>query len=195
MENSPKKEDRVGGLGRAYAGSQLQIQIYANRRSEELSEKIIEGVSSLSLLNPGLTWVSPIEKDKFIEYRDRDFLKMCDLEDISSELSSFWQNRGPVWDALAIVKFKDKYKNKGILLVEAKSYPGEIYGSGCRASAKSKKKIEDALDKTKKWLGVSMDVDWTSPLYQSANRMAHLYFFREIVEIPAWFVKIYFLND
>ena len=33
------------------------------------------------------------------------------------------------------------------------------------------------------------------PLYQSANRMAHLYFFREIAGVPAWLANINFLND
>ena len=71
----------------------------------------------------------------------------------------------------------------------------EIYGSGCKASPKSRKKIEDALNKSKKWCGVSRNTDWTGPLYQSANRLAHLYFFREIAGVPAWLANINFLND
>lgn len=31
--------------------------------------------------------------------------------------------------------------------------------------------------------------------YQSANRLAHLYFFREIADIPTWLVNVYFAND
>lgn len=48
---------------------------------------------------------------------------------------------------------------------------------------------------TKRWLRVKEDIDWTVPLYQSANRLAHLYFFREIANVPAWLVNIYFLNN
>ena len=95
----------------------------------------------------------------------------------------------------ASIEFPKDKNNKGILLVEAKSYPGEIYGVGCKASPASRKKIEDALDRTKKWCGVPADTDWTGPLYQSANRLAHLYFFRKIAGVPAWLANINFLND
>ncbi len=100
-----------------------------------------------------------------------------------------------MWDALASIEFQKDKNNKGILLVEAKSYPGEIYRVGCKASPKSRKKIEDALNRAKKWCGVSADNDWTGPLYQSANRMAYLYFFRKIAGVPAWLANINFLND
>jgi hypothetical protein len=55
--------------------------------------------------------------------------------------------------------------------------------------------IEMALQKTKRWLGVAKDVDWTGPLYQSANRLAHIYFFCQVVNVPAWLVNVYFIND
>jgi len=189
------KTPRVDDVGRAYAGSQLQIQLYVNRRSEELSQKVIQGLSDLASLHPRLNWVSPLEKDRFVEYQDTVFLKACGFEYLSAELRAFWPRGGPVWDALAQVEFQHDKNNKGILLVEAKSYPGEIYGGGCKATPKSRKKIEDALNRTKKWCGVSRDTDWTGSLYQSANRMAHLYFFREIAGVPAWLANINFLND
>jgi hypothetical protein len=31
--------------------------------------------------------------------------------------------------------------------------------------------------------------------YQSANRLAHLYFLREIAKVPAWLANIYFVGD
>lgn len=57
------------------------------------------------------------------------------------------------------------------------------------------KTIICALNLTKQWLGVSDKVDWTGRLYQRANRLAHLYFFREIVHVPAWLVNVYFFDD
>jgi uncharacterized membrane protein YhdT len=186
---------RVDELGKAYAGSQLQIQIYVNRRSKELSQKIIEELPSLASLCPRLDWVSPLEKDKFTEYQDTAFLKACDFEHLSAALMVFWPRGGPVWDALASIDFQENKNHRGILLVEAKSHPTEIYGTGCRASSESRKKIERALNSTKRCLGVSKDTDWTGPLYQSANRIAHLYFLSEIVNVPAWLVNVYFLND
>ena len=136
-----------------------------------------------------------MENDRFVEYQDNAFLKACSFKHLSDELKAFWPRRGPVWDALASIEFEKDKNNKGIFLVEAKSYPGEIYGSGCKASPKSRKKIEAALNKTKRWCGVSTDIDWTGSLYQSANRIAHLYFFREIAGVPAWLANINFLND
>jgi len=189
------KTTRVDDVGRAYAGSQFQIQVYVNRRSEELSQEVIQGLPDLTSLHPGLNWVSPLENERFAEYQDTAFLKACGLKHLSAELKAFWPRGGPVWDALASIEFQQDENSKGILLVEAKSYPGEIYGSGCKASPKSRKKIEDSLNRTKKWCGVSRDTDWTGPLYQSANRLAHIYFFREIAGVPAWLANIYFLND
>ncbi len=189
------KNTRADVDGGAYAGSQLQIQIYVNQRSETLTREVFERLPDLALLHPHLNWVSPLKKDRFSEYQDTAFLKACGLEHLSDELKAFWPRRGPVWDALASIEFQKDKKNKGILLVEAKSYPGEIYGVGCKASPASRKKIEDALNRTKKWCGVSANTDWTGPLYQSANRMAHLYFFRKIAGVPAWLANINFLND
>ena len=36
---------------------------------------------------------------------------------------------------------------------------------------------------------------WTKRLYQSANRLAHLYFLREVAKVDAWLVNVYFLDD
>jgi len=80
---------RIDDLGRAYAGSQLQIQIYVNLRAEELSQKIIQGLPSLDSLGPRLCWASPLEKDKFAEYQDSAFLKACGFEHRSSDLRKF----------------------------------------------------------------------------------------------------------
>ena len=189
------KTTRVDELGRAYAGSQLQIQIYVNRRSDGLSQKVIQGLPDLASLHARLNWVSPLENDRFAEYQDTAFLKACGLKHLSAELKAFWPPGGPVWDALATIEFENEAGPPGALLVEAKSHPNEVYGSGCKASPKSKNKIEQALSGTKRWLGVSEGFDWTGRLYQSANRLAHLYFFREIAGVPAWLVNVFFIND
>ena len=43
--------------------------------------------------------------------------------------------------------------------------------------------------------GFLPELDWTGPLYQSANRYAHLYFLTEIAKIRAFLVNVYFIND
>jgi hypothetical protein len=37
--------------------------------------------------------------------------------------------------------------------------------------------------------------DWCGPLYQTANRLAHLYWFNEVVGVDAWLVHLLFTND
>lgn len=186
---------RVDELGRAYAGSQLQIQIYVNRRPEELSERVVDALPPLASLGARLRWVSPIEGEKFAEYQDRSFLSAVGLEHLGRPLSRFWPRGGPAWDALAVAGAGGHSGDRGVVLIEAKSHPPGVYGGGCRASSRSRQKILAALERTKRWLGVPEAVDWTGPLYQSANRLAHIYFFREIAQVPAWLVNIYFLND
>lgn len=188
-------DGRVDESGRAYAGSQLQIQIYVNRRSEELSRGVLRTLPSLASLKARLSWVSPLEAKKFAEYQDRAFLAAVGLKHLAPDLSNFWPPGGPVWDALAAVEIPGAAESNGVVLVEAKSYPGEIYGSGCGAKCRSLEMIEAALNQTKHWLHVPAHFPWTGPLYQSANRLAHLYFFREVVGVPAWLVNIYFLRD
>ncbi|MFC1812863.1 hypothetical protein ACFL03_09230 [Thermodesulfobacteriota bacterium] len=202
VRNSPiasefikKGNARVDNSGRAYAGSQLQIQIYVNRKSDELSQSILRALPSISSLKEKLHWVSPRENKKFIEYKDKAFLKAVKLEHFAEELNEFWPKGGPSWDALAIIEPQEDLDRQGVLLIEAKSRPPEIYGPKCRASLKSRRKIEVSLEKTKQWLGISAEADWTGRLYQSANRLAHLFFLRKIVKIPAWLANIYFLND
>jgi hypothetical protein len=115
------------------------------------------------------------------------------LSYLYEQLKDFWPKGGPSWDALAIIEDG----RRGVILVEAKSHPDEIYvKQGCQAkSPRSRSMIETALNKTKRWLNVSYDANWMGPLYQSANRLAHLYFFREVAHLPAWLVNIYFLSD
>ena len=145
-------------------------------------------------MSPKLEWVSPLQKENFAEYQDAAFLRAGGCEYLTDELRLFWPKGGPVWDALAVAGFQNN--KKGIILAEAKSRPPEIYGGGMKARAReSREKIEKALNLTKAWLGVSPDIEWTGRLYQSANRLAHLYFFRQIMKIPAWMMNIYFIND
>jgi hypothetical protein len=136
-----QRSDRVDDLGRAYAGSQLQLQIWVNRQPDELSRRVVDALPSLASLNPRLHWVSPLEREKFVEYQDRAFLRALELESLDPQLKRFWPRGGPVWDALAAVEIGGDPAPRGVVLVEAKSYPDEIYGPGCQASPRSRKKI------------------------------------------------------
>lgn len=130
---------------------------------------------------------------------------MLGLSNYGDELRRFWPKGGPRWDALAVAQMGAG----GVVLVEAKSHVAEMYAGGCKAtSPKSIKMIADAIANTKHWLRVDDVINWQSVhrdraqsnsrsgnLYQTANRLAHLYFFREILRINSWLVNIFFVDD
>jgi len=195
-DNGRKSEQRSSAEGRTYAGSQLQIQIYVNRRQEELSRAVQGELPSLAVLEPRFRWVSPLESEGFVEYKDQAFLHAVDLDHLlRNDLDLFWPKMGPRWDALAVVETDSASDTHGVLLVEAKSHPSEMHRTNSQASPQPLKRIKEALRKTKRWLGVSEEADWTGDLYQSANRLAHLYFFLEIAKMPAWLANVCFLDD
>lgn len=85
-----QKRAKVDKLGRAHAGSQLQMQIYVNRRGEELSERLLQALPSLAELNPLIRWVSPLESAGFAEYQDEAFLSAVGCPDAAEPLYAFW---------------------------------------------------------------------------------------------------------
>jgi len=184
----PKDSSRVDSAGRAYAGSQRQIQTYVNERRQALNSAIIQSLSQHTLGENEIHWVSPLAEDSYSEYRDAEFLECVGLERLAAQLRKFWPRSGPCWDALARIE-------GGCLLIEAKGHVPEIYGGGCDASSRSKEMIQAALSVTKDWLGVSQGIDWMAHLYQSANRYAFLYFLREIACVRAFLMNVYFIDD
>ena len=188
------RRKRTDERGRAYKGSQLQIQIYINRRTEEFSRAVVQAVPEWQNCDVLLQWVSPLEQDGFKEYQDESLLQALGLAEHQSTLRSFWPKGGPSWDALGLVDFPDR-RARGVLLVEAKSHVKEVYGSGCQAKEPARSQIREALGRTRQWCGALEDADWMGRLYQSANRLAHTYFFCELVGLQAWFVQVYFCDD
>lgn len=178
----PKDSSRTDSRGRAYAGSQRQMQTFVNEKTAALNFAIAQSLSQYDFDEKEIQWVSPLE------YRDSEFLERVGLARFTTQLRKFWPRNGPCWDALAGIK-------DGCLLLEAKSHVSEIYSEGCGASPRSKKKIQAAFDATKVWLGVSPAVAWTGRLYQSANRYAYLYFLREIAGVSAFLVNVYLVDD
>jgi len=42
---------------------------------------------------------------------------------------------------------------------------------------------------------VDSEIDWSGKLYQYTNRIAHLYFLREVNKVPAHLLFVYFVGD
>jgi hypothetical protein len=133
--------------------------------------------------------VSPLAADNYSEYRDKEFLEVIGAGHLVPKLREFWPPGGPCWDALA------RLEAGGCILVEAKSHVPEIYGSGCRADGESLSLIQSSLARTKEWSGSRPAADWLDRLYQSANRLACLYFLREIGKVNAFLANVYFTDD
>lgn len=183
-----RKLDQMPGrfpqpLGRK--GSLKWMQAMVNDRPHRLS-----GIVGASIGAPpdAIQWVSPLAEDGYAEYRDRGFLDRLGVSLGHCPLSDFWPARGPQWDALGRVGDR-------VILVEAKAHLAELKSSPSQAGPASMDRIRVSLGLVKTALGVASDVDWTGPYYQYANRLAHLYFLRQLNHIPAELVHLCFLND
>jgi hypothetical protein len=134
-------------------------------------------------------WVSPRADDEHAEYRDNAALKQLGASRLLRPLSAFWPLGGPQWDALG------RFGADGMILVEAKANLGELISPASQASPESLRRIRAACDEAKSFYGAPPSVSWVGPYYQYANRLAHLYFLREVNQLNAHLVFLYFLND
>ena len=183
-------------IGKATRGSRRQLQDYVNEHEAALTEALLNALPPrLRELRAHVRWVSPLACDDYIEYRDDEFLRAVGLGEFIPELAKFWPSGGPSWDALATTSDSNGYLRPGVVLLEAKSHIPEIYGNGCGAGEHSRRLIESSLLTAKQWSGADPGADWTGPLYQYANRIAHLYFLRERIKRIAWMVNVYFVDD
>jgi hypothetical protein len=137
----------------------LQVQIYVGRRAKDLSEAIAGILEAPKEIMKSLRWTAPREEQRFGEPYDGRFLEALGLPEYKTRLAEFWPEGGPHWDALAVAG--EEGPPSLVLLVEGKSYPGEVYGPGCQATAESSKRlISAALDRTRYWQRAQI-ADWT----------------------------------
>lgn len=196
MKAEKGEQLRRDAQGRAFAGSQLQVQIYVNRRGPELDRQILAALAQEGMTGVSIKWVSPLEAQGFAEYMDGKFLRQLGLDPLVGELKKFWPKSGPRWDGLAILVNADA-EPAGYLLVEGKSYPDEVFGSGCQSpvGTPNRKLIDDSLNWTKQQLRPEGQIDWTGRLYQSANRLAHVLFLQSHTGMPVWLANLCFTLD
>lgn len=136
-----------------------------------------------------IEWLSPLECDGFAEYRDSAFLKRLGACLDKRKLKNFWPRSGPRWDGLA------RTSGGSLLLLEAKANVPEFDTDPTGATGTSLEKIKESLAKTKEFLKVKSDTDWSQCFYQYTNRLAHLYLLRELNGLPAYLVFVYFVGD
>ena len=173
--------------GLALSGSQRWLQLVVNRCPNLLGEAIAEALDLDE--NETIQWLSPMESDGFTEYQDQGFLKRLGISTQYRQVKDFWPRGGPVWDGLA------RTSEGRCLLVEAKANLPEFDTSPTGASHQSVHRIKQALDETRAFLRISSDTDWSKCFYQYANRLAHLYFLKELNKVEAALIFVYFVGD
>lgn len=172
--------------GQAEKGSQMWLQRLINDHSNLINGEICKVVPDI--LAGDIIWLSPVEEDKFSEYRDKAFIDRLDLSLDEYPLKDFWPKGGPVWDGLGRA-------GNHVFLIEAKAHIPELNTTAMKASPGSAEKIRSSLTQVKKKVKSKSHTDWTKCFYQYANRLAHLYLLRSLNNIEAWLFNIYFVGD
>jgi len=170
---------------KAVKGSQYWLQELADRNPELLTDSLRP---RLELgMEDSITWLSPLESDGYAEYRDEAFLGLLSIRPENRQLHTFWPTGGPQWDGLG------KTSRGDVLLVEAKAHLSEL-ASNCQACPRSLELIERSLAEAGQFFGAASTTGWSQAYYQYANRLAHLYWLRQLNDIPAWLIFLYFIG-
>lgn len=168
-------------------GSQRLLQIAVNNRPD-LIRSALRRCGGLGRREQ-IEWVSPLEADAFIEYRDQAAQKLLGIEQqLRVPLSDFWPKRGAVWDGLAIAG------DCRPILVEAKAHIPESASPGSKASPTALALIKTSLAQTQRHLAPRSKADWTGVFYQYANRLAYQYYLRVLNGIDSSLIFVDFTN-
>lgn len=194
-------------IGNGY-GSECHLLRYLGRHRKQLDGEILKAVKT----GDRIEWRDfgfDRRKDKWY---DAELKGLAFLED--SEVLKAWAGFWPKsrnwhqqqnWDAVGWLYEGDK--RRGLLLVEAKAHISELKSDGCGAGEKSRRKIEDAFQKTIKYVKNTNEVtkeeleNWCGAYYQFANRLAVIFFLNEYLKeqglpsIPTTLILIYFTGD
>jgi hypothetical protein len=171
---------------RGLKGSQKWLQLVVNRATHLLDQAIARQIN-LSPVDK-ISWLSPLEEDCYAEYRDAACLTKLGVGPQRTTLQEFWPAGGPRWDGLARTSRCEP------LLIEAKAHIAELLSSPTAASARSRKLVNESLHRVKAACGSRAAWDWSGLCYQYTNRLAHLYFLRNLNKVPAYLVFVYFMS-
>lgn len=172
--------------------SQRWMQFFANQQPAILNHAIRQATGIVPQTD--IQWRSPLADDEFAEYFDQAFLDRLGITPGKVPLKQFWPSGGPHWDGLALTS------NGEVVLVEAKANITEFATAPCGAeSPASIDQIKKSLSEVQRFMGIAGNRCrpelWFNAFYQYANRLAHLYFLRELNGIPTHLVFLDIVND
>jgi len=111
-------------------------------------------------------WISPLQKDNYSEYK-LNWLPIIDHTGIND--FAFWPSNQPQWDAIGI-------SGDTLVLVEAKSHPGEL---NSKMSARSPHSIDLIIRSMREVFDATYNngsfEKWTDSYYQLGNRLTFIY--------------------
>jgi hypothetical protein len=166
--------------------SEHWLRVLINQRPQLLRDQLAARFQWPS--DEEITWHSPLADDEFAEYRDDCFLDRLNVQPATVPLADFWPRGGPRWDGLGTTR------RRRPLLVEAKAYIEEEVTSPCGAVGRSLALIQRSLNQLKAFLRSSSPHDWSRLYYQYTNRLAHLYYLRELNGLDAYLIFVYFCH-
>lgn len=169
--------------------SESWLRKLVNENAEILNDYLIN--NQIISRDDSIEWLSPILNDEFAEYYDEEFIDRLgiDKNKLLIPLNDFWPKSGPRWDGLG------KTNTGKYFLIEAKAHIDEAvdYSSGATSEI-SIDLIKNSIEKAKGFYSDNKKAYWQMPFYQYANRLAHLYYLKELNNINAFVIFIYFCN-
>lgn len=176
--------------------SQRWTQFFVNEQPAILNHAIRKATRITPQTD--IQWHSPLMNDQFAEYSDQEFLERLGIVPetvpLTVPLLDFWPNGGPHWDGLATTS------TGGVILVEAKANIAEFATNPCGAGdPASILQINNSLSDVQQFMHIAANRCrpelWFNAFYQYANRLAHLYFLRELNGIPTHLIFLDIVND
>jgi len=176
-------------IGKGY-GSEWHLLWYLGRHRAELSQKIRRETGCQDV-----DWLDFPSRQRDGALLDAEWKGLDFLADPAVIMAwrEFWPQGAGIqnWDGVAKLQMdgRDEW-----LLVEAKGHCGEAESSCAAKPEGGLDKIRQALEATKRSLGVDASRDWLNGYYQYCNRVSILHFL-ETHGVAARLLFVYFTGD
>ena len=172
--------------GSATKGSKFWMQVIVN---SSLQNKLNDHIGC------NIQWLSPLKgkNNDYLEYELRqdyiyNAIGITDIE--KKELFSFWPNRQPQWDGIALSQ-----DGRTIYLVEAKAHLSELKSKMSASSETSRTLIVNSMREVFELHYPGGDFSlWRNGYYQLANRLTFLHKLNERLKVKKLEIKLVILN-